>query len=69
MKKYYISHNTNDIEKADNIELWKSIENFGKHITTEFDFDYIIATYEKDNKTYKLYFNDNLGIMSYIEEI
>ena len=67
MKKYYISHQDNETKER-NIKLYTKIRNNGKFIKSEWNGDYLIATYEYNNKIYELWDNMEYGIMSEIVE-
>ena len=67
MKKYHISHN-NDKEKADILKLYLEVMNNGKPINSEWDGDYLVNTYEYNDKIYELWSNMEYGIASEIVE-
>lgn len=69
MEKYYNIVFENDKEKREkNQNLWYEILENGKFIKNEYSFDFIVSTYEYNNKYYELHFNDNYGYNDYIKE-
>ena len=66
-KHYYISHQDNET-KENNTKLYLEIRENGKCIKSEWSGDYLVATYEYNNKIYELWDNMEYGIMSQVVE-
>jgi len=64
---YYITHQDEDTKKK-HIELYTTIRTNGKCIKSEWGGDYLITTYEYNNKIYELWDNMEYGIMSEVVE-
>ena len=67
MKKYFISH-TYGKEHEDNINLYYKIQEYGKCLKSRWSGDYIVGTYEYNNKNYELWYNAELGVSSEVIE-
>lgn len=68
MKHYYISHQ-DDETKRENIKLYTTIRDKGKFLYSDWRGDYLVATYVYEKKTYELWDNMELGIMSEVVEL
>ena len=66
-KQNYISH-MDEETKSKTTKLWKEIEKHGDLIKSEWDGDYLVATYKYNNRIYELIENMELGIKSEIAE-
>lgn len=66
-KHYYITHQ-DDMTKKKNTELYVTVHDNGKHISTEWSGDYLVTTYEYNNKIYELWENMEYGVMSQVVE-
>lgn len=68
MKKYYISHNTNQEEKEHNIDLYNKVRTKGNCLGGEWNGDYYVSTFEYLDNIYELWDNMEYGIMSEVVE-
>lgn len=66
-KHYHISHQDSET-KEKNTKLYLEIRDNGKCIKSEWFGDYLVTTYEYNNKIYELWDNMELGIMSEVVE-
>jgi hypothetical protein len=67
-EKYYgIVFEEEDVKKEHN-EMWDTIQEKGMYLRTEFWFDFMVDTYEYNNKYYQLRYNDNYGYRDCIKE-
>ena len=66
-KHYHISHQDSE-NKEKNTKLYLEIRDNGKCIKSEWSGDYLVTTYEYNNKIYELWDNMELGIMSEVVE-
>lgn len=66
-KHYYISNQDSETKKR-NTKLYLEIRDNGKCIKSEWSGDYLVATYEYNNKIYELWDNMELGIISEVVE-
>lgn len=67
MKHYHISH-TDKNTKEKHLKLYMEIKDNGKYINGGWNGDYLVAIYEYNNKTYELWDNMELGIISEVVE-
>lgn len=67
MKTYYITYQDKETQEK-YFKLWDEVETNGVFKKFEYDGDYMVTTYDYNNKSYKLLFNDELGIRSHIIE-
>lgn len=49
-------------------KLWNEILEKGVFIKNEFAFNFIVSTYEYNDKYYQLWYNDNYGYNDHIKE-
>ena len=68
MKHYHISHMDKET-KEKNTKLYVEIMNNGKCLKTEWNGDYLVATFNYKDKTYELWDNMEYGIMSEVVEL
>ena len=66
-KHYHITYQ-DDVTKKKNTELYVTVRDNGKHISTEWSGDYFVMTYEYNNKIYELWENMEIGVMSQVVE-
>lgn len=62
MKKYFTYGN------EENKNLYYRVQEYGKCLKSEWNGDYIVATYEYNNKIYELWYNAELGVSSQVIE-
>lgn len=67
-KRYYPIILEDEGTQEKNNNLWYEILKKGKFIKNEYTFDFLVSTYEYNNKCYELWFNDNYGYNDHIEE-
>ena len=67
MIRYHISH-MDDETKRKNTELYLEVRDNGKCLGSEWNGDYLVATYEYNNMIYELWDNMEYGIMSEVVE-
>lgn len=66
-KHYYISNQDSETKER-NTKLYLEIRDNGKCINSEWAGDYLVSTYEYNNKIYELWDNMEYGIMSEVVE-
>ena len=68
MIRHHISHMDEETKKK-NIKLYQEIHDKGTYIKSEWNGDYLITTYEYQNKTWELWENMEYGILSEVREL
>lgn len=67
MRTFHISHTTEETKRK-NIALYTEVRENGKFMSSEWQGDYLVATYEYNDKIYELWDNMEYGIMSAVYE-
>lgn len=67
MKRYFISYEDEETKKLNNY-IYDNVKDNGECIGSEWNGDYLVATYLFDNKIYELWDNMEYGIRSEIKE-
>lgn len=63
MIRHHISHMDEETKKK-NTELYTKIQSFGRFLKSEWNGDYLVATYRYNDKIWELWDNMEYGIMS-----
>ena len=67
MKRYEITYAKKE-EKEKNIKLLVEVRDNGKALKGEWNGDYWVSTIEYNNKIYEIWYNEEYGIMSEVDE-
>lgn len=68
MKTYHIAFESDKQTQEKNLDLWLTIRDNGSFVKNEYTFDFIVSTYEYNNKHYELWYNDNNGYIDCVKE-